>query len=275
MLIIDRREKEITDELKRHDIMLADPDTTLEFGDCVFQSRDDFFAGDRVAKIYDNPFGLVGGCSIAIERKHLSDLINCIHDKRLSGHQLRGIREGGFDFCFLFVEDEWRNTAQGAVEVFKYGKWRAARGADKPGSYQKIINFITSQELKGGVVVRRTYGPRETAQQWVDLWRWFNDKTWAQHRSHDQVYAPDPNDNRARGSKIRFNSVEATYCFKIAAQLPGVDAVIAERVANWFGSPQKMMQAGVGEWCGIKGIGKVTAELLVAVCQGKVKKGRK
>jgi ERCC4-type nuclease len=247
MLILDDREpRDLLEELKKQDIDVCQ--TRLEFGDCCFEG-----------------LGPSGSCLIGIERKRLSDLISSMRDKRLSGHQLRGMRIS-YEYLYLFVEGVWRPGGGGGVEELRGRDFRPVISARKPASYRQVDNFLSGQELRGGVIVRRTGSVRETATQWADLYHNFQ-KSWDKHNSHDAVYAPDPNEGR-KGGRVRFNTTEATYCFKFAAQLPGIDHVIAQRVAEHFGSFWAASNAPVKEWLKIKGVGKVIAETARQVIRG-------
>lgn len=260
MLIVDDREREIVDELKRYDGIKITV-CRLEFGDCQFSSRPDFFSRDD-----GNPYGLRGSMEVGCERKHVGDLLTSMRDRRLSGHQLKGMAHC-FNLSFLFIEDQWRPTASGSVEVWRYGKWRGLRGAETPGAYRQIDAYLTTLALRGEVQVRRTLDVRETAEQWVNLWRWFNEKTWKQHRSHDQVFIREPGSNK-KGGKARFSSFETSLCYEWATRLVGIDDVKARRVAKHFGSGLKMALANEEAWMEIDGVGRHLAELAVRAIRG-------
>lgn len=278
MIVIDSREKPgIVDELKRYDVPVQEQ--MLEYGDCVFEGLGEDAEG--------KPCSVTIGCErkrLGIENGRTStDLINSMRDRRLSGVQLNGMAKA-FDFVYLFIEGMWRATNTGDIEVSEDGRyWRPlyhhTGGPGKhPISHRQVMSYVTTLELKGVTtvgnrfVIRRTLNMKETASQYVDLWHWYNDKKWSEHTSHQQMYAPGPEmlAQRRGGRKVGFiDPVEvfrreygeqAVVCWRMAAQLPGVDTVRAKYLAIHFRTAERMCSAGPQEWQRIPGIGKVTAE---------------
>ena len=124
----------------------------------------------------------------------------------------------------------------------------------------------------------------------MSKWKWFNNKTWDQHHSHDQIYlglpakahgvdwgSPHGHDEeyeqpgRGRATLVQENP---TTAWRWAACLPGIDRK-AETIARHFGTARRMALATEAEWQGIDfgmnregtkrnpGIGKVTAAAVV------------
>lgn len=277
MIVIDSREKPgIVDELKRYDVPVQEQ--MLEFGDCVFEGMGEGEDG--------KPCSVTVGCErkrLGIEKGRTStDLINSMRDRRLSGVQLNGMAKA-FDFVYLFIEGMWRASGTGDIEVSEEGKWwrplyhqtGSHITGKHPISHRQVMSYVTTLELKGVTtvgnrfVIRRTLNMKETASQYVDLWHWFQ-KPWAEHTSHQQMYAPGPEMQQQRGGKVSFiDPVEmfrkeygeqAVVCWRMAAQLPGVDTVRARSLAIHFRTAERMCSAGPAEWQRILGIGKVTAE---------------
>jgi ERCC4-type nuclease len=237
----------------------------LEYGDCCFTGN-----------------GEQGECLVGCERKKLSDLVNSMKDRRLSGHQLRGMWQS-YDYCLLFAEGVWRPGAGGEIEELRGRDWRPfySHQAGKAAiSYRQLLSYLTTLELRGGLVVRRTSNERETAAQYVSLYHWFTDKDWHQHNSHDQVYAngvPKKGHGSgwarehghdttfaagARGRTGKVLQADPTTAWRVAMQFPGIDRR-AEKVAAHFGSVRAMALATEKEWASIDGIGKVTAKAVV------------
>jgi hypothetical protein len=281
MLLIDRRENNgILKLVQRLDVDAME--TELEYGDCCFSGS-----------------GPSGDCTVGIERKRVDDLINSMKDRRLSGHQIRGMRKA-YDFLFLFIEGIWRPGAGDVIEVCLNGGWRTLYGrADRRSvSYQQVMNYLTTLELRGGVVVRRTGGPQDTAVQYVSLWKWFQ-KGWQEHTSHDQVYTNTPakghgggwaevheHDGKGGGrvgvsAAVNGNGNPSTL-LRSAMQLPGIDSR-ARLVEERFGTLRDMTLAGLpaalrrqvdswyaanpgaaeGVWRQMSGIGEKTAAAIV------------
>lgn len=218
--------------------------TRLEFGDCCFLGH-----CER------------GESTIGVERKRLKDLISSMRDRRLSGHQLGGLLEL-YEHVFLIVEGMYKQGENGEVVEYRgngrVGGWKPVYVGSQPILYREIDNYLTTLELKAGVHVKRTARDTETVHAIVDLYRWFNDKTWDKHVAHDQIYAPfNPNN----GKRAVFRQRKIRLVEKMAAQLPGVDRK-AREVAEKFKTVENMVQAGEREWMKIKGIGKIMARRL-------------
>lgn len=277
MIIVDNREHGIYDELRQHDVPVCE--AQLEFGDAAFEGHGE--GEDGKAKTVHI------GCErkrLGVEKGRVStDLINSMKDRRLSGHQLQGMAKA-YDFVYLFIEGMWRATANGDIEVSEDGRyWRTLFENGGKGqqriSHRQVMSYVTTLELKGFTTVgnrfaiRRTLNMKETASQYADLWHWFNGKKWSEHTSHQQVYAPGPEmqagGHGRRGSKPSFIDPldrfrqqygdQAVACWKMAAQLDGVDTVRAQALAIHFRTPERMCSAGPGEWQKVVGIGPVTA----------------
>ena len=255
MLCIDDRESDnIAEEVARLGVEVSV--TRLEYGDLCF--------------LGNGPDGR--DVMIGAERKRLSDLINSMQKRRLAGHQLRGMRKA-YDVCFLFAEGLWRPGKAGEIEHYAWDR-RARKNAWQPlfanvdgraVSYAQLTAFLTTVELKGGVVVRRTGSVRETASQYASLYRWWTEKTWSEHHSLEQIYCGDlpvkghgsrwalPHAHSATytGSNGtgRTGTVSATLdtpstLWRMASQLPGVDSR-AREVAGYFGTVRDMALAGL------------------------------
>lgn len=194
---------------------------TLEFGDFAFEGN--------------GPDGV--RYSIGFERKRIGDLQQSIESRRLSGHQLPGIATN-YDYCYLMVEGIWRPNKDGLLEVMEGDAWVRTGFA-----YRALDNYLSSMELKAGMIYRRTTSPYETVCQIVDAYRWWTDKDWEEHGAHEAVYAPV----QAPSRKISFIPREIKLAEKVAMQLPGLDTK-ARYVAAHFKSMGELAQAPVEEW---------------------------
>lgn len=260
MLLIDRREEhsDLVTKLRRFG---CDAEYVhLDDGDCCFE-------GNGIDEEGNHRRVMVG-----IERKRLSDLVNCMNDNRLTGKQLRGMKVL-YDHRFLFIEADFKCGLTGAVEVLKRDRkgfkwnWDTYIHINQPVMYRRIMSFLTTLELIGYVVVRRTKNVDETASQYAALWHWFNSKKWAEHSSLDQIYTITPGESDAgrRGRRAMLPvDRKITRLEMIAAQLPGVDSK-ARDVAKHFGTVRAMASATEKDWLAIKGVGKVTAKEAVRV----------
>ena len=260
-IILDDRERDIAPELQRCDVDVVV--SRLEFGDAMFSGN-----------------GPHGECLVGIERKRLSDLVNSMKDRRLAGFQIKGMQRS-YDFCFLTIESVFRPGPHGEIEELHGRDWRPFYTVGKGSSavaYRQLTAFVTTLELLGNLIVRRTSNMRETAAQIVALHHWFNDKEWDQHHSHDQIYTNTPEKGHGtgwgtphahdeefgkygRGRAIVVGKPPST-CWRMASQIPGIDRK-AEVVAAHFGTVRAMVEAGEKEWQRIPGIGKTTARAAV------------
>ena len=285
VLFLDRREKGIEAELRKQDL-----DVTvahLEFGDMMWNGR--------------GPVALdLGDCMVACERKRLSDLINSMKKRRLSGHQLRGLWDG-YDFVFLICEGMWRPGSGGEIEHWvdrwEYN-WKSKKRVKVVGwrpyynesdrysvSYRQLAAFLHSLSLRSmsqtGGPLRgfRTASPRETAMQVAALYKGFQ-AAWESHHAHDQIYTeisvpkkghgtgwgkPHTHDQAyepTRGRRIGLIQEPPTTCWRMAAQLPGVDRM-GQAIREHFRTARAAANATVADYMAIPGIGRVKAEAIV------------
>jgi len=200
--------------------------------------------------------GPKGECLIAVERKRITDLIQSIQSKRLTGHQLPGMAET-YDYCYLIVEGLWRPGDNGELEI-RNGKWSTHYSHSLP--YRSIDNYLASLELQAGVIYRRTITAKETVAMIVDLYRYWTDKQWKEHKSHKAVYAPA---NGGEGRRFSFLPRKISLVEKIALQLPGIGDDKAQLVAKKFKNVLSMIHAQEDEWTQIQGIGSGTARKII------------
>jgi ERCC4-type nuclease len=212
--------------------------TRLTFGDVAFNGN-----------------GPKGETAVVIERKRITDLIDSMQTKRLSGHQLPGLSDS-YDFCYLLVEGMWRPGENGELEVHQ-GAWKQSHS--KGLHYRSIDNYLATLELKAGVIYRRTMTVKETVWAIVDLYRWWS-KPWAEHKAHEALYAPV--ETGAPGRRMSLVTRKISMVEKMAAQLPGVDSKAAV-VAKRFATVLEMCAATEKDWTGIDGIGKIGARKIM------------
>ena len=181
-----------------------------------------------------------------------------MQNRRLSGHQLRGMWSL-YDYSYLVVEGLWRPHESGCIETFSSGRWKPIYHLRESVLYRQVDSYLSSLELRGGVIVCRTGSTEETAALYASRYKGWQ-KPWNKHHAHDEIYAPGPEQQR-RG-KARLMSREPGLMEKIAAQLPGIDRK-AWDVGCHFSSIREMILATETEWRKIPGIGKTTARNLV------------
>ncbi len=226
---------ELRDLFKSFDV-LTDTSVDIEFSDFCFYGN--------------GPDGL---CRVGIERKRLSDALDSIRTKRLSGHQLGGLCKE-FDFVFIVIEGQFKAGEHGELLELKWRdkklQWLPTSDGKQAVLYRAFQNYFTTSKLKAGtaagnpVVIERTTEPFETVALVVSHWHWFNDKVWEQHRSHEAVYNKEyQNNNHKPRSFIRR---QVSQCEQYMAVAPGLDQA-AKSVADRFGSMEGLMKATVEE----------------------------
>jgi ERCC4-type nuclease len=208
----------------------------LEFGDIDFLGQ-----------------GPHGECAICVERKTIGDLVASIQSDRLSGHQLPGMASL-YDYAYLIVEGIWRPGADGGLEIRK-GAWGAFRNRM---SYQAVDNYLSTLEIKTGLIFRRTSTQAETVAVIVDLAKWWS-KAWADHQSHDRVFSLASPDE---GRKLHLARRKPSQVELVAMTLPGVDTK-AKEVAKAFRTVKDMVLADERAWRAINGVGVIGAKRIM------------
>ena len=255
ILLDDREDPAMQEQLSRFGLPVSV--VRLDFGDLAIQSCD--------------------GRLIGYERKKLSDLINCMKDRRLSGYQLKGMYSL-YDRVELVIEGIWRPAAGDAIEVpsGRNGGWQTlySQGFNRSGiSYRQVDSYLYSQYECGGVAVWRTSTTAETAHLYASRYWWWQ-KEYHLHKSHDTLFVNQPSAQRRGAMTLHQGDPNAVTL--LAAQIPGLDAK-AWDVGKWFKSPYDMAQATVAEWQrvewtdrsgNVKHFGKETARQIVAWLRG-------
>lgn len=206
-------------------------------------------------------YGAQGDCMIGIERKRITDLIQSMREKRLSGFQLPKLL-ADYEHVFLLIEDMFRPGLNGELQTWQGNSFRAlytggSKSGGKPMMYAEVDNYLNTLALQTGVQVRRAATPQETVAQIVNLYKWFQ-KKWSDHHSHTQVYAPVPTPKKAQ-FRHRELTDKQKLCRDFAAQIPGIDTK-CEAVMDKFGTTRRMFEASEFEWKQIPGIGDLLAK---------------
>jgi ERCC4-type nuclease len=257
MLILDYRERGNLDQkLARYNVPTAL--SPLEFGDCMFEGHGQF-----------------GPALIGIERKRLDvgsqDLLNSMWDRRLSGHQLRGMRES-YDYIYLVVEGLWREGPGGEIVVRRkvngkteWGPLYGYANGGKSVSFRQVNAYLDSLTLrvKSGIGeplrIIQTCDAWQTASRYASLYLGFTEKEWHQHHSHDQLYCNVPKKgHRSKWGQMHMHGTgggrvgavpmdeeqHPNTLWRMSSQLPGVDQK-ARRLTTHFKTVQSMVLAGL------------------------------
>lgn len=261
MIYLDRREPDELEKAIRYLGVEVTAECDMKFGDIMFEGN-----GER------GPGAMVG-----IERKKLSDLVNSMKDRRLSGHQLRGCWQT-FDYVYLVCEGIWRPGPSGEIQhqtpvrVVKGGKWVNTRDYKwevfyghvdrKSVAYRHLAGFLHSLTLRSRsprrepLRVLRTSSVQETAAQVVSLYKNFNERAWGEHYAHDVIYDgglpikqhggewAHPHNHDGERDVGKYEQENPNTCWRMLSQLPGVDRK-AREIAKYFGTPFDMALAGL------------------------------
>lgn len=187
--------------------------------------------------------------SICGERKHLPDLLKCINDNRHL-EQIRGAREAGFTQVFLVVEDQFRETSNGDVELYRKRRWER-QGFD----YGRLESYLTQLEYYAGVRVFFTRDAKDTAHKVINIYRTFQ-KPPEEHASllgFHEVAAPVGLDGRPSLMRRTFKEQH------------GIGWDLSARAEAYFRSQGytivQALQAGA-EWQEIERIGPEIARMI-------------
>lgn len=202
----------------------------LEFGDCAFYGS---------------------GRAVGVELKKIHDILACITTGRFAGHQLPGMARD-YNEVYLVIEGLWRpNPEDGVLEVLR-GKWVPVKVGNRTWMYRDFAAFLTTIEVKGGARVIRSGSEDETARIVHGLYQWWQDVD--SHRSHLAL-------NRSGRDVALFT--RPTLVRRVAAELPGVGFDRSGMIAGHFSTVRAMVDAKVGEWTKLPGIGKKLAAGIV------------
>jgi ERCC4-type nuclease len=211
-----------------------------------------------------------GDVDVGIERKRLTDLVQCIRDKRLAGFQLIGDDDKPglletFDYLYLVVEGVYRPGLRGTTEYLRAGEWTTLCAGSSPILYLEVDSFLTSLALRGitrigePVRVDRTASIQETGAHIATLVSNWTGKLWKEHRSHRDIYTRVP---RVVKGKVGFVKPRNDLTVKMIAQIDGLHEKAWE-CRKYFELPEDFVGASVRKWQQVDGIGKKMAERIV------------
>lgn len=204
-------------------------ETLLAFGDFAFEGK--------------GPNGTT--LQIGIEYKTLPDFISSVRSGRLTGHQLRGMRDGTykpdtpgirvtFDRIWLVIEGDWQADDHGRVCTYKGPKhgWKPVHGGISAPELEKRIIGL---EVRAGVYVWPTRNAAATVRYLTHLYRDLTDGAWESHTSHLAPHNPE--------------SLEELTPFQDAVmKWPGVGLAVSKAAQKKFGSLRRAMTAPLAHW---------------------------
>jgi ERCC4-type nuclease len=199
---------------------------------------------------------------VGVERKALADLIQCMDDARFVGFQLPKMLDT-YHFPFLLIEGIWKPDSEGYVEQLVpsrdgkvYFRQRVYRGR-KTVLYSALCNHINTMMMKTRLRVIQTADKEATVDAIANLYKWFNDKEWDQHRSHLRDYDP-----------ANVLGIKSSLVRRVAIQLPGVGTERSATVDKAFKSVQALANSNEENWSCLEGIGKATAQKIIRALRG-------
>lgn len=185
--------------------------TELEYLD----SADFFLCGRGVDK--DNRPQEV---AIGIERKAMGDFLDCMDDARFVGYQMDKMLST-YNFPIICLEGTYRPSDDGYIEelyeIHRDGKpldifkWRKVYRGRKTVLFSALSGHLNTLRLRAGLYIVETSNKLHTAWFVANLYKWFNDKSWDEHRSHLRIYDPAS----TLGGK-------SSFIRKFAMQIPGI-----------------------------------------------------
>lgn len=213
----------------------------LQFGDVAFEGR-----------------GPEGTVAIGIERKTLHDMLHCIDDARLSGHQLVGMRDL-YHVRVVLLEGHWRAHEEGwLMEGFHGGTtWGFCKPGGKRVLYAKLYRYLISLQLSGTLVMFS----RDLSQTALNVAEWYHyfQKPWHQHTSLQEL------------PKVAIPTLnhKPPLVRRWANELTDVGLHLSDLMARHFKTAHALATADETDFLKIPGIGVKTAQQIVREIWGK------
>lgn len=195
---------------------------------------------------------------VGIELKRLSDLLQCITDGRLSGHQLPGLLRQ-YQQVWLIVEGEWRAGPDGVLVTRHHGHWEPVRLGSRRYMHRDVMKFLITLEMKAGVHVQQTPDRATTARNVAALHSWWCIDEWDEHRAHLALDTARDTAMLVRPSLVR----------RVAAELPGIGYQKSGAVSAKFKTVRDLANAPESDWREIDGVGKTLSKRIVGAISGE------
>lgn len=196
--------------------------------------------------------------AIGVEVKTISDLINSMLSGRFVGHQLPGLINT-YEVGWLLIEGIWKpKLDDGMLHVRQYKNWFVMESGRKV-MYKELDKWLMTLTMRTGIHVWRTGDRYETAQWLKDLYAWWNDKEWEEHKSLDAF-------NKA--GLPHATLVQPGLVQRVAKELPGLGWEKSLAVSKRFKSVMEMVMAEKEEWKEIEGVGETMAGRIIKALEG-------
>jgi ERCC4-type nuclease len=202
---------------------------------------------------------------IGIERKRVTDLLQCMCDGRYVGHQLPGMLNY-YDHSYLIVEGITRpaphtGILQYAVEDSAGKTWWRDVTVFKRRRFmwRDFDGFITTLE-HSKTKVRRTDNAQMTVATVGSLYHWYTHKKWQEHDSLKALYSTP--------YAVMTLEDKSSIVRRIAKELGGIGVDKSLAVCMKFRTPFDMITAESTDWMSIPGIGPTIAERVMREIHG-------
>lgn len=237
MILIDSRtgSKELIPYLQRMSMNVKVEQTTLEFGDACFEGN-----------------GPQGKIVVGIERKSLSDILNCIDDARFAAHQLPGMK-AMYGWNIVMVEGVWKpdSTTGYLMECIRTLEWRPFRYRTQMTRYSKLFRFLLTLQVSGiGVIITRDM--EHTAYNILECYHYF-EKRWEDHTSLLETQKLNMPSLTGRPSLVR----------RWASELDGIGVKHGMEAERLFRTPYELASSDESDWIKVPGVGAKLARSIV------------
>lgn len=199
--------------------------------------------------------------SYGLELKSVGDVIACVQSGRFAGHQLPGLMNS-YDNVWLMIYGQWRaRVPDGVLEELRDGRnggkyWTPAGGGQRLWMHRDLEAWLLTMQIAGGIRVHRVRDVDEAAIWIRTIYHW-SQRT--DHKSHQVIYSGKHlwQDRALMG--------KPPLARRVAAELPHIGVKRSAEVARRFHTVAEMVEAEVGDWMQVEGVGKKTAMDIVRV----------
>jgi ERCC4-type nuclease len=127
----------------------------------------------------------------------------------------------------------WKQGESGLIEEYRKGHWWPSKS---PVTYRGALNYLTSLEVLGGVYVRFSDTPMDTAIQIASLYQWW------QKKDHRSLFEFD--ESRELRSRRGIDLVPAGLVERVAKELPRIGEKKARLAKGAFKTVETLATAG-------------------------------
>jgi len=207
----------------------------LEYGDAAFEGH-----------------GPTGTIAVGVERKTLSDLLNCVDDARYSAHQRPGML-AMYQFNILMVEGIWKpdSTTGYLMECIRTLEWRPFRYRTQMVRYSKAFRYLLTLQIAGTPVII-TRDLEHTAYNICECFAYLQ-KRWEDHTSLLETQKLNMPSLNGRPSLVR----------RWASELDGIGVKHGMEAERLFRTPYELASSDEGDWIKIPGVGAKLARSVI------------